>query len=292
MRKIVIIGAGQVGQTLGRLLHRSGKYKVVGVWDRNATHAWAAVSFIGPGVRIYKDKKEAVQAADIIFITTPDDVIENICREIFSGANSDSNDKIVIHCSGSQSSGILKSAKRHQGVYIASFHPMQTFADKAETAGNFKGTYCVYEGEPRALPAVKGIIRTLGGRPVKIKARDKTLYHIGCVFASNYLVAILKASGEFLKCCGLKNQDMLKSVQPLVNSSLRNIIALGPTAALTGPIARGDVRTIKNHVRSIRKNMPAYLPLYKELARQTVRIARDKKSITKSQGLGLQKELR
>ena len=290
MYKVVIIGTGQVGQTLGRLLNHSGGYKVIGVWDKKLNNARAGARFIGRGARIYQDKSAAVQQADIIFITTPDSVIQQVCDEVFTGTNVFSN-KLVLHCSGSLPSSILRIAKRHQNVNIASLHPLQTFADKLETVRNFKGTYCIYEGQRRALARVRNIISALGGNPVEIKAKDKTLYHIGCVFASNYLVTLIRASRELLRGCGFKDKDILQSIRPLVNSTIKNIMTLGADSALTGPIARGDVLTIENHIKAIRKSMKSYLSLYLELARHTVRIAQDKKSINKSQGLRLEKKL-
>ncbi|MBI5779199.1 MAG: DUF2520 domain-containing protein [Planctomycetes bacterium] len=276
---------------MGYLLNHSGKYKVVGVWDRKLNNARQATRFIGNGARIYRDKAAAVQPADIIFITTPDGAIQDVCRAIFSGGRI-YRDKIVIHCSGSQPSDILKSAMQHHNVHIASLHPMQTFANKPETVRSFKGTYCAYEGQRKAMPIVRNIISALGGKPVEIKAKDKTLYHIGCVFASNYLVTLIKASQDFMRKCEFKDKDILQAIRPLVDSSIKNIMTIGPASALTGPISRGDVLTIKNHLKAIRKNMRHYLPLYRELGRHTVWIALDKKSINKSQGRRLKRGLR
>ena len=290
MHKVVIIGTGQVGQTLGRLLNHSGKYKVVGVWDRKLNNARAAVRFIGRGARICEDKAVAVQQADIIFITTPDDAIQQVCDGIFAGKNVFGN-KVVLHCSGSLPSAILKSAKGHKNVYIASLHPMQTFANKLETVRNFKGTYCVYEGQRQALAIVRDVIKTLGGNPVRIKAKDKMLYHIGCVFASNYLVTLMRTSQEFLKRCGFKNNDVLRAIRPLVDSTVNNIMTIGPTSALTGPIARGDALTIKSHIRAIRKIQPVYMALYRELGKHTVDIARKKGTIAASRASLLRKAM-
>lgn len=290
MHKVVIIGTGQVGQTLGYLLNHSGKYKVIGVWDRKLNNARAAVRFIGQGAGIYKDKASAVQQADIVFITTPDSVIQQVCDSIFAGHNVFS-DKVVLHCSGSLPSAILKSAHRHKRVYIASIHPIQTFANKPETVRNFKGTYCVYEGQRQALAAVRGIISALGGKAVEIKAKNKTLYHIGCVFASNYLVTLIRTSQKFLSGCGFKDKDILRAIQPLINSTVRNIMTIGPTSALTGPIARGDALIIKDHIRAIRKIQPLYMALYRELGKHTVGIARQKGTITASQASLLRKAM-
>jgi len=290
MHKVVIIGAGQVGQTLGYLLHRSKKYKVVGVWSRQLNNAKKAARFIGKNVRIFNDKTTAALSGDIIFITTSDNAIQQVAQDIFSG-NSVFNNKIVLHCSGSLPSTILKSAKRHKNTFIASLHPLQTFANKLETARNFRGTYCVYEGEPKALSIVREIIRIIGGIPVGIKAKNKTLYHIGCVFASNYLVTLVRTAYEFLKHCGFRDKDIYKAIHPLINATFRNIRDIGFTAALTGPISRGDILTIKHHIRKIKKHLPDYLTLYRHLAKHTIKIAKEKGKTSSKQLSLMQREI-
>ncbi|MFH1230321.1 MAG: Rossmann-like and DUF2520 domain-containing protein [Planctomycetota bacterium] len=296
MHKVVIIGSGQVGQTLGYLLHRSKKYKIVGVWSRQLNNAKKAARFIGKNVRIFNDKSVAALAGDIIFITTPDSAIQQVAQDIFSG-NTVFENKVVLHCSGSLSSDILRSAKKHtlqgrgKNVFIASFHPLQTFANKLETVKNFRGTYCVYEGEPKALSVVKEIIRTIEGIPVGIKAKNKTLYHIGCVLACNYPVTLISVANEFLKRCGFKHKDIFRAIQPLIDSTIKNIKTIGIPSALTGPIARGDILTIKKHLKSIKKELPLYLPLYCELGKHTIKIAEAKKKILPSQLALLRKEM-
>jgi predicted short-subunit dehydrogenase-like oxidoreductase (DUF2520 family) len=290
MYKVVIIGSGQVGQTLGYLLHHSKKYKVVGVWSRQLNNAKKAARFIGKNVRIFNDKTIAALAGDIIFITTPDSVIQQVAQGIFSG-NVVFNNKIVLHCSGSFSSDILRSSKRHKNIFIASLHPLQTFANKLETARNFRGTYCVYEGEPKALGIVRGIIRTINGIPVEIKAKNKTLYHIGCVIACNYLVTLISIAYEFLKRCGFKHKDVFRAIQPLIDSTIKNIETIGIPAALTGPIARGDILTIKNHLKAIKKKLPLYLSLYCELGKHTIKIAEAKRKVLPSQLVLLRQEM-
>ncbi|MDI6732802.1 MAG: F420-dependent NADP oxidoreductase [Planctomycetota bacterium] len=296
MQKVVIIGCGQVGQTLGSRLQKSGKYKVIGVWSKKSNNGNLAARFIGRNVKVFKDKKTAVQQADIVFITTPDSAIQQTCNDIFADLSTTPNafgvrDKTVIHCSGSFPSSILNSARRYKNVRIASLHPLQTFANKVETAKNFKGTYCVYESESKALKTVKGIINAIGGIPVEIKSRNKTLYHIGCVFASNYLVTVINVARNFLKRSGFSDKDALESIQPLINSTVKNIRTLGIPTALTGPIARGDVLTIRKHLKAIKKEIPLYLPLYRELGEHTIKIAKAKKSVSIRQLTTLQKEL-
>jgi len=304
MNKVVVIGAGQVGKVLGHILNHSGKFKVIGVWSKDSNNAKEASRFIGKNVLIFKDKKQAAQAGDIVFITSPDSVIQQVAEEIFAG-NAEFANKVIIHCSGSLPSSILKSAKKHHNVSIASIHPLQTFpsggtvspssgrtcAHNLEAVKNFKGTYCVYEGEAKATKTLKALIKALGGTPVQIRPEHKTLYHIGCVFACNYLVTLINTSFRLLKSCGFNDKDILPAIRPLINTTLKNIKTLGIAYSLTGPIARGDVLTIKNHIAAIKKRAPDYLRLYRELARHTVKIAKTRKVISLRQLSSLQREI-
>jgi predicted short-subunit dehydrogenase-like oxidoreductase (DUF2520 family) len=290
MHKVVIIGSGQVGQTLGYLLHHSKEYKVIGVWSRHFNRAKKSAEFIGKNVRSFKDKIKAALAGDIIFITTPDSAIKKVAQDIFSG-NTVFKNKIIIHCSGGFSSGILGIAKRRKNVFIASLHPLQTFANKFETISNFRGTYCVYEGESKALKSVREVIKTIGGIPVAIKAKNKTLYHIGCVLACNYLVTLINVANKFLKQCGFPKKDIFKAIQPLIYSTLKNIKTIGIPSALTGPIARSDTVTIRKHLEVIKKELPSYLSLYRELGKHTIDVAGSKKDVSRSQFGYLQKVL-
>jgi predicted short-subunit dehydrogenase-like oxidoreductase (DUF2520 family) len=105
------------------------------------------------------------------------------------------------------------------------------------------------------------------------------LYHAGAVAASNYFVALVDLSLRFYEALGADRKEALKAVLPLIKGTLANIESAGVPEALTGPIMRGDVQTLRGHLDAIRVRTPELAGLYKELARHTVTVARDKGSL-------------
>lgn len=281
MKHAVIIGAGKLGQTIGYLLHHSGRYHIAAVWNPRFFRAIKAARFIGRGVKPFRNIVESAQQGDIVFITTPDKVIKDVCDKL-AAEGGIKNKAIVIHCSGNFPGAILKSAKaRH--AFIASLHPLQTFAEPGEAVKSFAGVACTYEGERPALSIVRDIINVLGGVPVRIKPQDKPLYHAAGVILSNYLVTLMHAGRQLLRRSGFRQSAAIKALLPLVQGTINNVIRLGIPGALTGPIARGDGITIKGHLEAIQKEIPAYLHFYQEFGKYTVGVAREKKTISQVQ---------
>ena len=105
------------------------------------------------------------------------------------------------------------------------------------------------------------------------------LYHAGAVAVSNYFVALVHYGLKFYQALGADRKEALKAVLPLIKGTLHNIETLGIPDALTGPIMRGDAETVQDHLAAMQQRSPDLIGLYKELARQTVEVARDKGSI-------------
>ncbi len=282
MQSVVILGAGRTGQTLGYLLQHSGKYQIAALCNRTRLAGQQAAKFIGGKIAVEPNLIQAAGLGKIIFITTPDDVIKNLCCAI-ACRKGFRKSALVIHCSGNFSSRILSSAQRLCGCQIASLHPLQSFARPAEAVSNSRGIYCAYEGTDRALPKVRRLIKDLGGIPMQIRAENKSLYHAAGVIASNYLVTLLATARDFLMASGFDKPTALLALMPLVKGTIKNIDQLGIPAALTGPIARGDVSTIRNHLTAIRQQLKPYLPFYQTLGRHTITVAQNKGNLSRNQ---------
>ncbi|MBI4739271.1 DUF2520 domain-containing protein [Candidatus Woesearchaeota archaeon] len=283
VKSVAIIGAGKVGQTIGRILHRSGRYRIKAVWSRRKSGQ--AVRFIGRGVMISRTPEDAARYGQIVLITTPDDAIKSTYERL-ARANAFQDKTTVIHCSGNFSHQIFKHINRSKNISLGSLHPLQTFTGPRRT---LKGIYCVYEGEPDALREIKLIISVLGGRPIRINPANKPLYHCAGVIVSNYLVTLINIGRQFLKAAGFKDNESIKALQPLINATFDNIKAVGVPKSLTGPVARGDISTIRNHLAIIRKKLPSHLHFYRIFGNYTVDIARAKRSINNSQAVQLRK---
>jgi predicted short-subunit dehydrogenase-like oxidoreductase (DUF2520 family) len=121
---------------------------------------------------------------------------------------------------------------------------------------------------------------------------QKVLAHVASVLACNYLSTLCWESIRTLGISRIAPRQALAMEQPLIEATLRNIFKLGPAAALTGPIARGDATTVMRHVTALRKHRPALLPLYRVLGQSTVDLALAKRSITPSQARQMRRVLK
>jgi predicted short-subunit dehydrogenase-like oxidoreductase (DUF2520 family) len=178
----------------------------------------------------------------------------------------------VLHLSGALTSEVL-APLRLLGPSVGSMHPLMTVsAEPRLAARHFKGATFALEGDFGAVAAADGLVRRLGGTPVMIAPEAKATYHAGAVFASNYVAALLDAAMSLLVRAGIERESALAALLPLARATLDNLERVGPAAALTGPIVRGDAGTLRKHLLSLG---PGLEPLYRALGEATLRLARE-----------------
>lgn len=275
MRRVSIIGAGVVGTAMGYLLKNAG-YPVAGIASKTLRSAKRAREFIGAG-EASTDLKAVAKKADIVFITTSDDAIGEVCMRMASEAAFNPK-SIVFHTCGALSSEILRPAK-DVGAYVASLHPLQSLASVNEAVKNLIGSYFCIEGDKAALAVARKIITVLKGKEIELKVDKKPLYHAGASVASNFLVATVGLGLELFEAAGINRQEALRALMPLIKGTVKNIENLGIPSALTGPISRGDTGVIEDHLMAISKERPGMVRLYTELGRYTVKVALEKGAI-------------
>jgi predicted short-subunit dehydrogenase-like oxidoreductase (DUF2520 family) len=271
MSTLNIVGAGHVGRTLGRLFAARGVFAVQDVHTRSLATAHAAVAFIGTGTPVDAD----MRPADVWMLAVADDAIAGVAAALaqatpLAGAT-------VFHCSGAKASGEL-DALRRAGAFVASVHPVRSFADPAAVAAAFDGTFCGVEGDADALDVLLPAFEAIGARPVRIDAAAKTVYHAAAVFASNYLVTVMDAALRAYEAAGIPADVARELARPLATETLANVLRLGPEAALSGPIARGDAATVaRQHAAVTAWDAPTGA-LYDTLAEATWDLARRKRA--------------
>jgi predicted short-subunit dehydrogenase-like oxidoreductase (DUF2520 family) len=272
MMKLGFIGAGPVGTTFGVRLSEQG-YPVVGVADirPEATQRFAERL---PGCRVFGRNQELADAADLVFITTADDFIPKVSSELTWR-----NGQTVVHCSGASTVLSLESA-RQQGAHVGSIHPCQTFAGIEQAIANLPGSTFAIEAEEPVKTTLTEMARALKGDIVYLTSEDKVLYHAAAAIACNYFTTIVKLATDLWRNFGKTSADGIKAYMPLLRGTLTNIETAGYPKCLTGPIARGDVATIRRHLAALERCSPDLLPLYKELGRFTVPIAQDKGTLS------------
>jgi predicted short-subunit dehydrogenase-like oxidoreductase (DUF2520 family) len=271
--KIGFIGAGTVGTALAIRLHEKG-YPVVAVASRSKSSADRLAEKVS-GCESCDCKQAVADAAELVLITTPDDVIAQVAAELrwHKGQS-------VIHCSGAHSLDILAPAKE-SGAHPGAFHPLQTFASIEHAVKNIPGTTFALEADGELLETLKQMATDLEGNWVQLKAGDKVLYHAAAVIACNYLVTLMKLSTDLWRAFGVSRPEAIRALLPLLRGTLNNLENIGLPNCLTGPIARGDLGTIEKHLEALDKVAPSLLSTYKELGIQTIPIALSKGKIDK-----------
>lgn len=271
-RRIALIGPGRIGQAVTRLLCEAG-HEIVAVIGRDPARAKAAARFIGHAEAATTDPGR-VSGADLVLFALPDDLIGPVAADLrHSGKLAPGT--VLLHFSGLHPASILLG-EEGPALGALAIHPLQTFADAVVGVRNLPGTPCAVEGEAALLPLAEELVADLGGRPFVIDREHKPLYHAAACLASNYLVALTNAACELLGACGFGRDQAFELLSPLLRGTLNNLSTLGPVAALTGPISRGDTRTVARHLKAM-EPLPADLNrLYRALGRQTANVARQK----------------
>lgn len=286
---ISILGPGKVGVALAKLA-RSVGYEVAAVGARNLGEARAAAGQLGPET-LALDMARAASTAELIFLTVSDSAIEGVAKELAAAA-AIKDGSVLVHCSGALTSEILAPVRENNQVALASFHPLQTFPTVESAEANLPGSFCFLEGEDHALEMLEVFGAEIGAHCTRIETQAKPLYHAGAVIACNYLCTLMEAALSATEAAGIERTTAWPALQPLILSTLANIGHLGPAAALTGPIARGDDKTVALHLRALTSTPPELQSLYRSLGVATLDLATKENSDMKQAVEDLRRLLR
>ena len=266
MKTLNIIGAGKCGLSLAILFNRSQQFRILAVCNANLSSAEQAVSEIGDGYAVSCIDK--LPAADLIMIACPDDKIFGVANDLSKIVQPGT---IVFHCSGVLNSTHLK-VLTDKGCYVASVHPLTSFANVEQSITNFAGSYCGVEGHGQAIKLLKKIFTGVGAQVLDINTADKALYHTAAVFSSNYLVTLAHVAEEMFVDSGIEQEQAKHLVTSLMQASVTNLqVQKEIKQALTGPIQRGDSKTVAIHLANIKKEH--IHDLYIKLGRETLKLA-------------------
>ncbi|MDD8020581.1 MAG: DUF2520 domain-containing protein [Acidobacteriota bacterium] len=269
MKSFSIIGAGKVGVSLGLALVNRG-YNLRYLSDCQLNVARRARKIIKQG-KATDDNCRAVEAAGIIFICVPDSLIATVADEI---SDCSLCGKYIFQTSGAVSSKVLLSLAR-KGAYVASLHPIQTFATSGFDPDIFRGIFFGLEGDRKAVQLGQFLAKKLQARVILISPENKALYHLACSLASNFLVVLLSEVKDLFQALGLKEKDCFEVIYPLLNKTLNNVKELGSEQSLTGPVLRGDINTVKEHLKVVSQK-PNLEKLYRLLSLKALKLAENR----------------
>lgn len=266
--EIAVLGPGAVGSALALGLSEAG-YHLSRIVARRLERARALSDRVPDAVA--SDRiSDLPGTADFVFVAVSDDAILPVASRL-AAEGGPWEGTIVAHVSGLHTGDALEPLRR-AGAHALSFHPLQTFAGDG-AATTLQGITIALEGDAEALEPAGRIAEDLGARPFRLPTEDKALYHLGATVASNFLVTLLAVVEEIFHAMGRETEGAVALVAPLVERTWRNLVAVGPEQALTGPIVRGDLSTTAAHMEAIRERLPHLAPFFVALAAETVRLA-------------------
>ena len=259
--RVGVIGAGRVGAVLAAVLRSAGHDIVAVAGASAATHI--RVETLLPGVPV-RPPAEVARGSELVVIAVPDDALVAVLSDLVQ-ARAIRAGQYVLHTSGLHGTSVLDFIAR-LGAHPVAMHPAMTFTGTDVDLDRLPGSVVAVTAEPSLRGFVEDLAADLGARTAWIHEADRPLYHAALAHGANHLVTLVAQVMELLRAAGTPEPaDVLR---PLLTAALNNALAYGD-AALTGPIVRGDVRTVAAHLRQLTDSSPQALQTYVAMARTT-----------------------
>lgn len=256
----IIVGYGRVGQSLKLLADRLSA-DVAATWNRSRSAAEQVV-VPSPNARFGELPDALAPLFDeprLVWLTVVDDAIATVFDVIADRLHPDS---MVVHCSGSLPSTAMGE---HTELPVASLHPLQAISDPYAAVDRFADSFWSIEGDDAAVDLLCRLVAPANIEPVRIEPDAKILYHASAAVAANLLVSLLDAAIAIAEGADIAPKTARQMLVQLADSSLDNLADTPPAEALTGPAARGDLKTIEKHRRALQRLDDESLPEIYEL---------------------------
>jgi predicted short-subunit dehydrogenase-like oxidoreductase (DUF2520 family) len=255
-RAFALVGPGRAGTTLALAMAARG-WTPIAVSGRapDSLSVLRAAELLDAPAR---DIALAATGADLVLIATPDAAIADAAAEVAPSLRAGA---LVVHLSGACTLDELHKLRvARPDVELGSLHPLQSLPSSDVGVARLPGSWCAVDGPAE----VELLAISLGMRPFRVSDADRVTYHAAATVASNHLVALLGQAARLAHAAGVPPAALF----PLVRATLENVETLGPEAALTGPVARGDVDTVRRHLDALPdREQPAYRALAEEARR-------------------------
>jgi predicted short-subunit dehydrogenase-like oxidoreductase (DUF2520 family) len=259
--RIGVVGAGRVGAVLAAALRSRGHEIAAVAGESNASRT--RIETLLPGVPVAKPSTVA-RAADLLLLTVPDDMLGNVVA-MLSASGAIRKGQYVVHTSGKHGLAVLEPAAE-RGAQVLAMHPAMTFTGTDVDLARLAGCVFGVTAAPDTRDLAESLVTDLGGSITWVAEAHRALYHAGLAHGANHLVTLVTEAMEILSASGA--EDPAATLRPLLGAALDNALSYGD-AALTGPIVRGDVETVRAHLAELAANAPQTLESYVVLGRAT-----------------------
>ena len=263
MTRIGVIGAGRVGAVLAAALRAAPGHREIVAVSGESKVARNRIETLLPGVPV--DKPTAVaRSCDLLLLTVPDDMLGNVVN-MLSASGAIRPEQYVAHTSGRHGLAVLDPAAA-LGAQVLAMHPAMTFTGTEIDLQRLSGCVFAVTATQQSQALAASLVADLGGSMVPVPEDRRTLYHAGLAHGANHLVTVVSQAMDMLRESGA--DDPAGTLRPLLTAALDNALSSGD-AALTGPVARGDVNTVRAHLADVAARAPTTLESYVVLARAT-----------------------
>ncbi|WP_078084247.1 Rossmann-like and DUF2520 domain-containing protein [Microbulbifer mangrovi] len=253
MLTLNIIGAGKLGRTLARLWSERGVFRIGSICNRSLASAAEATAFIGAGTA--SADIPSMGPADCWLVAVADDAIEATAAALAAHFQSHCAHQtathsapVVFHCSGALPASALSACS---SAALASAHPVHSFAEPLRSLDDLPGSVVALEGDATARALLNNAFTAVDCTCITLSPEQKVLYHTGSVMACNYLTVLMDLSLQTFAAAGIDGRTARKLLAPIVMQTAKNNFDLGPQKALTGPLARGDIRTVTRQLEAL-----------------------------------------
>jgi predicted short-subunit dehydrogenase-like oxidoreductase (DUF2520 family) len=277
--RVGVIGAGRVGAVLGAALAAAG-HDMVAASGLSPASAERAARLL-PGVPLLP-ADEVVAAADLVVLAVPDDTLPGLVSGL-AGTGHWRAGQLAFHTSGAHGLAVLEPAEQG-GVLPLALHPAMTFTGAPEDADRLAGVPFGVTSRPEHRPVAETLVLEMGGEPFFVAEGDRRLYHAALVTGANHLVTLVAEAADLLRTAGVTSPARV--LAPLLTAALDNGLRRGDRG-LTGPVSRGDVGTVRQHVDTLVERAPASVAAYVAMAQRTTERALDAGRLKRHEGAPL-----
>jgi predicted short-subunit dehydrogenase-like oxidoreductase (DUF2520 family) len=270
--RVNIIGCGRAAGSLAGLWQQAGAVRLGEVLNRSLASAQNAVRNIGAGTPVAR--LGDMRPADCWMIGTGDDQIARVAVAL-RDSGVDLGGALVFHLAGRCGLEVLAPLTDRR-AQLAALHPVRSLTREQLTLEDFHGTACVAEGTEAALALLQPLVTAIGGLWLPVRGLDRGLYHAAVSIVSNVTKAVAWKAQTWLEHAGLPAATAAAVTHQLLHGTLADLFRSGARQSITGPVVRGDTRTIEAHLAALRATHPRDVDIYRVLARTVLDLARER----------------